>query len=150
VAKVRKRHVQQELDFKPWGGKRKGAGRPAKSSRSSERHETRPELRPGSVLLLTLRAEQDVGHLRRPDAYHAVRYALWAVIERPDFRIAQISIQSNHVHLIVEADSKDALSRGIQAFEISAAKNLNSSIIQNGERRRGRVFSDRYHQRLLT
>ena len=145
----RTRHVQQELVFKTWGGKRNGAGRPPKQRRASERHDTRPELRPHSVLLVTLRAHEDVGNLRRPAGYHAVRYALCAVIEREHFRICHVSIQRNHLHLVVEADSKDALARGLQAFQISAAKHLNASIVQNGLRRRGIVFADRYHQRLL-
>src|SRR5688572_25587886 len=139
MAKSPKRHVQQELSFdKPKrGGKRKNAGRKPKGPRASERHETRPDLKPGSVLLLTLRATQEVGNLRRPDGYHAIRQALYAVIEREHFRIVHLSIQSNHVHLIAEADSKGALARGIQAFQISAAKHLNAAIVdENGERRR--------------
>ena len=151
MARARKRHVQQDLPFKQRGGKRKGSGRPPKGPRSSERHETRPELRPGSVLLVTMRAVNEAGNLRRPEGYHAVRHALYAVLERENFRIVHLSIQRNHLHLIVEADSKDALSRGMQAFAISAATHLNGSLVgADGERRHGTVFGDRYHERLLS
>ncbi len=62
-----------------------------------------------------------------------------------------ISIQRNHVHLLVEADSKRALSRGVQGFEISAAKHINAAVTEStGTARTGAVFDDRYHQRLLT
>jgi len=151
MGKERKRHVQQDLPFKQRGGPRKGAGRPPKGSRSSERHKEREELAPNSILLVTLRADSEVGNLRRAAGYHAVRRGLYAIIENCEhFRIAHVSIQSNHIHLIVEADSSKDLAKGIQGFCISTAKHLNASIIDaSGERRRGRVFSDRYHANLL-
>jgi REP element-mobilizing transposase RayT len=154
MARPRKRHVQQELPFKTWGGKRAGAGRPSKKKRASEGHEERPELRPGSVLLVTTRITEDVlaaiRSLRCADGYHSVRYGLYSIIEREHFRICHISIQWNHLHLIVEADSKDALADGMKGFGVSVAKHLNGSIRDaSGRRRRGPVFDDRYHQRLL-
>jgi REP-associated tyrosine transposase len=42
--------------------------------------------------------------------------------------------------LLVEADDERALARGVQGFEISAARRLNRAV-----GRRGRVFADRYH-----
>lgn len=120
----RKRHVQQELPFQTWGGARAGAGRPSKKTRSSERHGTRPDLKPGSVLLITMRATEEVrkalGTLRSAAGYRAVRFALYAIIEREHFRICHVSIQSNHLHLIVNASLTDAA----------------------GRRRRGKVFDD--------
>jgi REP-associated tyrosine transposase len=71
---------------------------------------------------------------------------------REDFRIVQLSIQHNHVHLIVEADDKRALASGMQGFQISAAKHLNAAISKGkpGPRRRGTVFPDRYHAEIIT
>src|SRR4029079_10068870 len=64
--------------------------------------------------------------------------------------IVHLSIQSNHLHLIVEAEHKTALAKGMQAFQISAAKQINQIISKRrGVRRRGRVFSERYHARAL-
>jgi hypothetical protein len=72
-------------------------------------------------------------------------------LQRPDFRICYLSIQHNHLHLIVEANSKGGLSRGLQAFQISAANRINAAITaRTGKRRRGTVFADRYHSRALT
>jgi len=63
----------------------------------------------------------------------------------------QMSIQRNHVHLLVEADHKEALSRGMQGFSISAAKRVNAAITaRTGVRRRGKVVDDRFHARPLT
>jgi hypothetical protein len=52
-------------------------------------------------------------------------------------------------HLLVEAGSRTALARGMQGFEISAAKHLNAAVSKaRGRRRRGAVFPDRYHARI--
>jgi hypothetical protein len=68
---------------------------------------------------------------------------------RQNFRICHISVQTGHMHLIVEADDYLALARGMQGFQISCAKQLNRVISQRrGTRRRGQVFADRYHARV--
>jgi hypothetical protein len=56
------------------------------------------------------------------------------------------------VHLLVEADDKDALASGMQGFQISAAKHLNAALSRGkpGQRRRGSVFPDRYHAEIIT
>ena len=61
------------------------------------------------------------------------------------FRITHFSIQSNHVHLIVEAGGKLALSRGLRGLGIWLARRVNERL-----GRRGRVLADRYHLRELT
>jgi putative transposase len=94
--------------------------------------------------------------------YQALRYATITVALRAElraetdgaFRIIHISIQRTHVHLLVEADNKLALSRGMQSFQISAAKHLNRAasvkrIKEGGARRRGTVFPDRYYQEII-
>jgi REP element-mobilizing transposase RayT len=100
---------------------------------------------------ITLRVAAPIPTLRRPDAYHAIRRALYAVVERSDFRIIHLSIERDHLHLLVEADGHEALSEGVRAFESSAAQRLNHAISRStGTRRRGMVFGDRYHARLIT
>jgi REP element-mobilizing transposase RayT len=80
-----------------------------------------------------------------------LREATIVTAKRVDFRIVHMSIQSNHVHLIVEADHESALSRGVQGFSISAAKRVNATITERtGIRRKGRVVADRFHARPLT
>ena len=97
---------------------------------------------------VTLRVASAVGMLRRRRVYHAVRRAL-AATAKDTFRVVHVSIQRNHVHLIVEANDREALIRGMQGFQISAAKRLNAAI-SDGPPRRGPVFLDRYHARVLT
>jgi REP element-mobilizing transposase RayT len=151
MARSRKRHIQQTLEFRTHGGKRKGAGRPRKSRRRCEPHTKRPPLSRHSSVHTVLRIEDDVGTLRRRDAYHAIRLALKTVLSRRDFRVVHASLQDAHVHLVVEADDEHALARGMRAFEIAAARSLNNAISESRNRtRRGRVFADRYHARILS
>jgi REP element-mobilizing transposase RayT len=82
----------------------------------------------------------EVGRLRNRIGFHAVRRAAAACIGRLDFRIVHVSVQSNHIHLLVEASDKGALANGLRAFMISAAQHLNRM-----RGRRGTVFATRYH-----
>ena len=54
--------------------------------------------------------------------FRAVRRALTTISRRVSFRVVHMWIQHNHVHVLVEAEDKLALSRGMQAFAIAAAK----------------------------
>jgi REP element-mobilizing transposase RayT len=156
MPRTRKRHVQVELprvdkNGQRRGGKRKGAGRPPSGKRASESHKRRLELSGREPILVTLRIVRAMGSLRKRHAYRAVRWALIATALRDEFRIVHFSIQRNHLHLLVEASSKEALSRGMQGFCISAAKQLNAEIVdETGARRRGQVFADRYHARVIS
>jgi putative transposase len=87
------------------------------------------------------RVSPEVGQLRRRDAYRAIRHALQHVLGRADFRVVHVSIQRTHLHLIVEADDRFALGRGMQALLITAARALNRAC----HRPRGTVFAQRYH-----
>ena len=141
---------QQTFEFKTWGGKRKGAGRPPKRDRSSEPHKVRLRFSEPTPVHVTLRVVAPISTLRRPDAYHAVRWSLYAVIGREDFRIVHLSIERDHLHLLVEANDHVALWEGVRAFESSAAQRINRVIsLTTGTRRRGQVFADRYHARLI-
>ncbi|MBA3820302.1 MAG: transposase [Deltaproteobacteria bacterium] len=141
---------QQDLAFKTWGGKRKGAGRPPKGRRSSEPHKRRERFTRPTPVHVTLRIAEGLGKLRRRAIYQAIGRAVVAVLGMPDFRIVHLSLENDHLHLIVEAASDGALARGIKAFGSSAAQRINQVISQErGLRRRGNVFADRYHARLI-
>ena len=143
---------QQLALFKTRGGKRRGAGRKPKGHRAGSRHKARPELDARNPVHVVLRVVAAVGSLRRRGAYRAIREATITTARREDFRIVHLSLQRNHVHLLVEAKNKDALAAGMQGFQISAAKHLNAAISKGGSapRRRGTVFPDRYHAEIIT
>jgi REP element-mobilizing transposase RayT len=100
---------------------------------------------------VTTRIVGSAAGLRRKDTYLAIREATIVTARREDFRIVHMSIQRDHLHMIVEADSKAALSRGMRGFSISAARQINRAITaRGGDRRTGRVIGDRFHARPLT
>ncbi len=110
-------------------------GRPPKGARAGAPHKPRPELKRYQPVHVVLRVVKDIGSLRKRHMYKALREATIAVALRElaykdtgVFRIVHISIQRDHIHLIVEADHKLALSRGMQSFQISAAKHLNRAV----------------------
>jgi putative transposase len=61
------------------------------------------------------------------------------------FRILQFSVQWDHVHLVVEASDKRALSEGMRSVAIRVALSVNRLV-----RRRGALWADRWHGRALT
>ena len=76
---------------------------------------------------------------RSPAIYLHVRRAV-RVVSRP-IRCCGIDIVQ---HLICEAENRRALVRGLQGLLIRVAKALNRAL-----QRRGKVFADRYHDRIL-
>jgi REP element-mobilizing transposase RayT len=143
----RNRHVQQEL-FQH-GGKRKGGGRKPKHRRAGSRHDRRPEIKPYHALHVVMRVVPAVGSLRRRSIYKAIRNATITAALRERFRIIHVSVQRTHVHMIVEAATKVALARGMQGFEIAAARNINTMLGSGKRRRCGQVFADRYHVKVI-
>ena len=142
---MRRRHAKQlPLPSPTWGGKRTGAGRPPVGEKAGVSHEKRPLLASRHPVHVTLRLLPHAANLRYRSCLRIIRKALDAGHERLGARIVQFSVQTNHIHLIVEAKDRQALSRLIQGFSIRIAKGLNKLMDC-----RGRVLSDRFHMRIL-
>ncbi len=149
ASKKRRRTVQLDLptarSSKPpgRGGFREGAGRKPGKGRRSVRHRVREahsSLHPVHVVL-----RSKFKPLRCQFVFPTIRKALAkATRARRDFRITQFSVQGDHVHLIVEADSKSALSRGMQGLAIRVARAVNALV-----GRAGKVWADRFFSRDL-
>jgi REP element-mobilizing transposase RayT len=120
------------------GGPRPGAGRKRKAD--AIRHDKRPNVSRHKPIHVTLRVCREVGQLRRAKSYRALRGAVATCLGRVGFRIVHVSIQSNHIHLLIEADHKRELANGVRAFMISATRRLNAL-----RARKGAVFIQRYH-----
>jgi REP element-mobilizing transposase RayT len=95
--------------------------------------------------LITQRVVEEVGQLRTWEAYGAFWNAAFKVSSRDDFRIVDITLEVNHLHLTVEASDERALSRGMQAFKISAARHINRAMGHTGT-----VFPERYNAKQIT
>jgi REP element-mobilizing transposase RayT len=93
---------------------------------------------------VVLRVLADVPRLRQWKIYAELKKA-FGKASRETFRLVQYSVQGNHLHLIVEAEDKVALSRGMQGLAIRAARAINRAV-----GRKGKVFFDRYFPRTMT
>ncbi|HWB74976.1 MAG TPA: transposase [Nannocystaceae bacterium] len=140
----RRRPKQTEIEFRSWGGRRKGAGRKPVGAKAGVAHARRSELPRGGCVHVTLRAVAGIGRLRGRKQWNAVRAAARGVLEREGFRVCELSLMTNHLHLVVEAENRGTLARGMNALCTSLARRLNKSL-----GRSGRFFGDRYHARIL-
>src|SRR5436190_6581910 len=111
--KRRVRHVQQDLLNKSGTGaarkRRKGArpvGRPRKTGRRNVEHARRPELAARNPLHVTLRVKSGIGRLRKAKIYRALRHATYVTAAFEGMRIVHVSIQRDHIHLLVEVEGK--------------------------------------------
>jgi REP element-mobilizing transposase RayT len=78
--------------------------------------------------------------MRCGPVHRALRRVLQRYLGRDEFRVVHISIQKNHLHLLVEANDRRELTRGMQSFAINAARAINAV-----SSRSGKVFAHRYH-----
>src|SRR3954468_1059241 len=135
---------QVELEFRTWGGRRKGAGRP-KSKGSGVPHVPRPALAGRRFPVhATWRMAEGVWNLRSRRSWAALAPALYGGGQREDFRVIHFAIMGNHIHLMVEASDRMRLARGLQGLGVRMAVRLNRL-----RKRGGRVVGDRYHARIL-
>jgi putative transposase len=69
---------------------------------------------------------------------------MWSASEKFGFCVVHYSVMGNHVHLIVEADDRHSLGRGMKGLGVRIAKSLNRLMES-----RGKVLLDRYHAHIL-
>ena len=111
--------------------------------RSRVPHSARPEVR--GVCHVVLRICRGLPWLRTPKTYRVLEGALRAGKEKQGFALVQYSVLGDHLHLLIEAQSKKELARAMQGLMIRIAKRLN----RFWRRRAGAVFADRYYSRLV-
>ena len=131
------------LPCKGRGGWRPGAGRPKKKN-AGVSHLKRPTLLKRHPVHVTLKVRGDVPNLRTEKRFVAAKKAFRYGCDRFGMRLIEFSVQSNHIHLIVEANDRHALSKGMQGLLIRLARQINRVC-----ERRGHVFADRYHEHIL-
>src|SRR5262245_14732655 len=134
---------QLELQPRTWGGCRAGAGRKPRVGRRAVPHRCWPTHVARCPVHVTLRACAGLGSLRRDRVFGGVRAALGrSSVGR--FRLLQFSVQTDYLHLLIESDDPRGIRPGIRGLAIRVAKAINRTL-----GRRGRVWADRYHARLL-
>jgi REP element-mobilizing transposase RayT len=139
-----RRPRQLAFTLRTHGGRRPGAGRKPIGKKALVSHSARPKFDRTTPTHVTLRIAEDVPSLRSSRRFAIVRQCFAHARGRFGMRLVEFSVLSNHLHLVVEADTSEALSRGMQGLCIRLAMSLNRAL-----RRAGRVFGDHYHSRLL-
>ena len=114
---------QRELEFRTWGGARKGVGPKPAGDRERAPHAAREEVRPYQPVHVSMRMAAHVWNLR----------------SQRSFRVVHFAILGNHLHVIAEADGTRAFTRGVRALAIRVARGLNHMMGRTGP-----VFADRY------
>jgi REP element-mobilizing transposase RayT len=134
---------QLTLPIRTWGGRRRGAGRKPHPGRRAVPHRRRVPHERHCPAHVTFRACTAIPSLRSGPLFTVTRRALGAA-NTDRFRILHFTVQADHLHLVIEADGPTLFARGVQGLAIRVAKAINRAI-----GRRGRVWTDRFHARLL-
>ncbi len=145
VKRVRKprRAVQLALPLTGVAMKAAKRGRRPGAGRRSVRHRRREEHSSSHPVHVVMRSR--FRPLRSQFVFPTIRLALAkAARAHANFRITQFSVQGDHLHLIVEADGKQALSRGVQGLAIRIARRVNALVSRSG-----RLWADRFFSREL-
>ncbi len=145
VSRARRSHPRiHQLTFSPRGGRRPGAGRKPVGEKAGVSHRARSAVTRHLPILVTLKLVRECPSLRRKETLALVHDVFRASRERFGLRLVHFSIQSNHLHALVEAPDAASLSRGMQGLSVRLAKKLNRLW-----QRAGRVLADRFHSRVL-
>ena len=135
-----------QLVLPSWGGKRKGAGRkPLVPGKPGVPHVPRPLFSRATAFHVTLKMDKHVYNLRSRRCFRVVEKALGKGASRFGARVVEISVQGNHIHLLVEAKETKGFCRAMKGLSVRLAKGLNK--VMQG--RKGRVIADRYHAHWL-
>jgi REP element-mobilizing transposase RayT len=95
-------------------------------------------------LHVTLRMVRRLPSLRSEAILAELRRVLAKGRERLGMRVVHYSIQDDHMHLVVEAADRRALSRGMRGLDVRLARGVNRAIGRHGS-----VLGERYHARAL-
>ena len=99
---------------------------------------------------MTIRVRKGIPSLRSELLAKRVTWALLAQRKNlaargaTHFQVVHFTIQKDHLHLIVEANDKRGLSRGVGGLEVRIARVINTVL-----GRKGCFWSERYHRRDL-
>ncbi len=116
------------------GGRRRGSGRKRIHS-PGVAHRRRETLNRRTPLHINFRYR---AMIRNKATFRLLKKAILNG-RRAGLRIVHFSFQKNHVHLIIEADSNDVLTKGMRSVTVTMAKGL----------KRGRIQTQRYHLHVL-
>lgn len=116
------------------GGRRPGSGRKRLHSKGVA-HRTREKVQIRTPLHINFKYRLNI---RNKDRLRILKRAILNS-QKLGLRVNHYSLQSNHVHLIVEARDTETLSRGMRSITVTMARGINL----------GKVQMSRYHLHVL-
>jgi len=116
------------------GGRRSGAGRPRVHSKGVA-HCKRPKVSGKIPLHVNFKVRFSI---RNKDALKYLKRAILRARAR-GLNIVHFTLQSNHIHLLVEATDNSTLSSGMRALTVSFSKSMG----------KGKIQLERYHLHVL-
>jgi len=125
------------------GGPRLGAGRP-RGARPRVRHRPRERIYAHVPVHVTIRLRHGLPSIRQPRFVRRFRTSLSEACVQHGFRVVEYSIQRDHVHLLIEAQSNRSIACGMKSVGARIGKLANRLFA-----RRGAVLDGRYHVRPL-
>lgn len=128
------KQLKMSLTKGKWGGRRPWSGRKRIHSKGVA-HRTREEVTRRTPMHVNFRYKTVIRHKT------SLRLLKRAIVNARRFglRIIHYSMQKNHIHLIIEADNNEILTRGMRSLTITFAKGL----------KQGRIQVQRYHLHVL-
>lgn len=119
-------------------------GRRPKGPVAGVSHKTRAKISAQEAAHVTVKLKRFLPVLRHCREYWVLRRAFARGCARFGFRLVHYAVLNDHMHFVAEARDRRALTRGMQGLLVRIAKALNKLWD-----RRGKVFPDRYHARIL-
>ena len=116
------------------GGRRPGSGRKRKRS-SGIAHRSREKVSKRTPLHINFKFRTLI---RNKDCLRLLKKAIMNG-RKQGVRVTHFSLQTNHIHLIIEAETNMILTKGMRSITVTFAKGLN----------KGRVQIERYHLHVL-
>jgi hypothetical protein len=106
-------------------------------------HRARPPHAPRYPAHVVLRRAKGLPSMRAARIAELLRHSAEAV-SGDDFRVLFVGANTDRVNLVVEADSNEAMTRGMSSFTIRVARSFNKLTGRSGQ-----VWDDRYRDRPL-
>lgn len=126
------KQLKLNLDQGSWGGRRSNSGKKRIHSKGVA-HRTREKINSRTPLHINFKFQKTI---RNISTLEILKRALLNG-EKKGLKVIHFSLQSNHVHLIAEAPSNEALTLGMK------------SILNTIARNKGSILKGRYHLHVL-
>lgn len=125
---------QLNLKVNTWGGKRKGSGKKRIHSKGVT-HRKREKVTRHTPTHINMKYKASI---KNKDFLQILKRAILNS-RRKGLRIIHYSVQSNHVHFIIEADTNKKLESGMRSLTVTIVKGIN----------KGKVQLQRFHLHVL-